>query len=318
VDARAGLLLGPLLGPFLGLAALATAGAGCGRDAEIVALRDAIARNDAVAMVTRDAPTCHATSPGGHPPDACIAEIAKSFGAKKGFRVDPPDQASAATAALLVARDGHGEWVPAADAWLALVKTGKGAGVDALRLAMAEKIGESVGTLPHPLVMDNDARSLMRAVASSVPGACDAYALAGAGAGVDVASGAPDQTLERSPCVQKDLERPAGDRGKNWSGLWRGAEGALALWREAGGALRAGLPLADAEVKGALEAKLNALEVVLRKVDVAPLSMVQAAPAYDLVPDDPRAAAASRQGAPPAHGLAPRAPSAPPAPKPSR
>ena len=272
-----------------GLVALVPASAGCGRGAGIEALRDAIARDDGVASATRDAPRCHGTGTGGGAPEGCLAEIAASFGAKTGFRSDPPDQASAATAALVLVRDGHGEWVPAADAWLATVRTGKSAGVDALRLAMAQKIGESAGALPHPLAMDNDARALMRAVASSVPGACDVYAVFGAG--TEVAGGPPERTLDGSPCVRKDLERPAGpqEHGAYGKGFWRGAVGALTLWREAARALREGLPNADSEVRGALEAKVGALEAVLRKVDLTPMVVVP--PAYDVVQDDPLAGA---------------------------
>jgi hypothetical protein len=298
-----------------GLAALVCASAGCGRGAQIEALRDAIARDDAVAIV-RDAPRCGGAGAGEGAPGGCLAEIAASFGAKTGFRVDPPDQASAATAALILVRDGHGEWMAAPDAWFSSLRTGKGTGVDALRLAMAQRIGESAGALPHPVATDDDARALMRAVASSVPGACEVYALAGGGA--ELAGGPPERTLDGSPCVRKDLERPAGppEHGKDGTGLWRGAVGALTLWREAARALREGLPSADADVRGALETKVGALEAVVRKVDLTP--MVVVAPAYDVVPDDPRAARGDAGAARTSPSPRPPAGAPPPSLKPAR
>ena len=99
----------------------------------------------------------------------------------------------------------------------------------------------------------------MRAVASSVPGACDTYARLGAGG--DVTAGPPERTADHSPCVQKDLERRTGPRehGRYGSGLWRGAEGALALWKEAGAALHGGDGEArTGQVQTALEAWLRA------------------------------------------------------------
>jgi hypothetical protein len=268
-----------LLGPVV----LVSAFAGCARDrGNIADLRDALAHGESV---TRMGPICPpavvtALPAPGHEYDACLAQIATWMGSKTGFHFDPPDQASAATAALFVARDQRGEWVPAADAWLFTVRTGVGPGADALRLAMAETIAESAGALPLPLKSDDDARALMRAVASSMPGACDTYARLGTG--TDVNAGPPERTADHSACVQKDLERTTGptEHGKYGTGLWRGAIGALALWKEAGAALHQGAPRADRSVKSAVEARVAAAEAVLSKVVAAPTDVPPEIPAY--------------------------------------
>jgi hypothetical protein len=286
------------------LLVLALAMAACkGGRGDIATLRGALATGDAsaVAGATRGAPRCDAEA-GARAPDACLAEIAAWLGSKTGFHVDPPDQASAATAALVVTRDGRGEWVPAPDAWLASARTGSGAGVDSLRLAMATRIMVSVGPLVRSLSSDDDARALMRAVASSVPGACDTYATLGAGA--DVNAGPPERTADHSPCVQKDLERSTGprERGRYGSGLWRGAEGALSLWKDAAKALREGSGRADASVQGALGVKLEAIDAALATIETKKLPP---APDYSMFMSDVHAdAGVPLRGAPlPARGV---------------
>ena len=251
-----------------GYVLVALALVGCKRGhGDIAVLRDALVGGNAasVTSATRGAPTCEAEA-GGRAPDACLAEIATWLGSQSGFHFDPPDQAADATAALVVVRDGHGEWVPASEAWLASVRTGTGAGVDVLRLAMAEKIAASIGPFARTLDSDDDARALMGAVASSVPGACDTYARLGAGG--DVTAGPPERTADHSPCVQKDLERRTGprERGRYGQGLWRGAEGARSLWKEASVALHAGMGRADAPVQAALGAKLGEIDAALGKL----------------------------------------------------
>jgi hypothetical protein len=244
------------------------------------ALRDALARGDAVSIgsATRDAPTCGTVDPARGAPSGCLGEIAGWLGSKTGFQVSPPDQAAAATAALVITRDGHGEWFEASDAWIAALRTGQGAGADTLRLAMAAAIGEKAGPLARPLESDDYARALMRAVASSVPGACGTYARLGAGD--DVTAGPPERTADHSACVQKDLERTSGppERGAYGAGVWRGAEGALALWRDAAKALHDGTAKADGDVRGALEASLARVDAALGKIGTKKLPA--AAPAY--------------------------------------
>jgi hypothetical protein len=268
--------------PFTQVALLALlAGAGCkGSHGNLGALRDALSRGDAVSIgsATRDAPTCGTVDPARGAPSACLGEIAAWLGSKTGFQVSPPDQAAAATAALVIARDGHGEWFVAPDAWIAALRTGQGAGADTLRLAMAAAIGEKAGPLARSLESDDDARALLRAVASSVPGACETYARLGAGD--DVTAGPPERTADHSACVQKDLERASGpaEHGAYGAGLWRAAEGALALWRDAAKALHEGAAREDVEVRGALEASLARMDAALGRTGTKKLP--PSAPAY--------------------------------------
>jgi hypothetical protein len=292
--------------------ALVSAFAGCARDrGNIADLRDALAQGESV---TREAPKCSPVvtvlpAP-GHEHDACLAGIATWLGSKTGFHFDPPDQASAATAALLVSRDQHGEWVPAADAWLFSVRTGIGPGPDALRLAMAQRIAESAGALPVPLKSDDDARALMRAVASSIPGACDTYARLGSG--IDVNAGPPERTADHSACVQKDLERATGpkEHGTYGAGVWRGAMGAMALWKDAGAALHEGTSRADRSVKSAVEAKVATAEAVLSKVVLAPSDTPPEIPSYLAALSAMHADAGTLPRAPPLPALVPKAPPA--------
>jgi hypothetical protein len=165
-----------------------------------------------------------------------------------------------------VARDGRGEEMTAPDGWIFVMQNGEGAGADALRLAVSARMASDAPALGHAMDADADARALMKAVAASVPGACDTYALLGAGA--DGASLAPQQRAEHSPCVQKDLERasgPAEHEGYGY-GMWRGAEGALALWKDAAAALHGGVAKSDAKVQAALGTRLAAIDAALGKI----------------------------------------------------
>jgi len=195
------------------------------------------------------------------------------FGSKNGFKSDPPDQASAATAALVLTREQHGEWLQTPNAWIIALRTGKGEGADALRLAIATRLVEGATPLARALTSDEDARSLMHAVASSIPGACETYARLGAGD--DVNAGPPEKTADHAPCVQKDLDREMGPRehGKYGvgAGLWRGAEGALALWKEAAAALHEGLPQVDSRVRGPVEKRAAEALAAVQKVETKKL-----------------------------------------------
>ena len=217
------------------------------------------------AAALQAAPSCSGDA-GSRAPAPCLGPIATWVGSKTGFHSDPPDEASAEAAAVVIARDGHGEWIPASDGWLSGVTNAPGHGADMLRLAMALRIAEGAGPLGRALSTDDDARALMRAVATSVPGACDTYARLGAGE--DVSAGRPEGRADHSPCVQKDLERPTGpaERGRYGSGLWRGAEGALAHWKEAVAALRQGVSHTEGHVRGTLEPRVAEAEAALAKL----------------------------------------------------
>jgi hypothetical protein len=247
--------------------------AACSHGDKIDVLRDALAQGDAAAVTkaTRDAPGCaRVTEAGSRAPESCLGEIATWLGSKTGFHFDPPDQAAAATAAIAVAREGRGEWLPAPEAWLATVRAGTGPGADALRFAMARAITESATSLAVPVATEGDARALMSAVARSVPGACDTYARLGEG--IDPEAGPPERTADHSPCVQQDLERKGGPRehGRYSAGVWRAAMGASALWKDAIAALNEGVAHAPESDRAKLAARVGDAETLLAKVVVQP------------------------------------------------
>jgi hypothetical protein len=262
-------------GSFLLAGALAWAGAaGCKKSGgDIAGLRDALASGDTakLARAVERAPSC--AQAGQRAATDCLAQVATWLGSRKGFQTDPPDQAAAATAAVFLARDHRGEAVPTPEAWLFTLREGEGAGADALRLATASRVSAEAPALARILSSDADARALMRAVAASVPGACATYAALGAGA--DDAKAPPEEQADHAPCVQKDLERPTAppERGKYGYGLWRGAEGALALWRDVAGALRDGAASkgVDADVAKALASSLPTIDGALGKIETPKL-----------------------------------------------
>jgi hypothetical protein len=238
--------------------------AACSRGApRVEALRDALI-GGSVSSAVAGAPACAPAT--GPAPSACLASIATWFGSKTGFRTDPPDQASAATAALAVSRDGRGEEVGIPEAWLFVIESGEGPGADALRLAVSGRMASDAPALGHAMDAEADARALMKAVAASVPGACDTYALLGSGA--DGATLPPQQRADHSPCVQKDLERSSGpaEHGQYGFGTWRGAEGALALWKDAASALHGGAGKSDKKVQAALATRLAGIDAALGKI----------------------------------------------------
>jgi hypothetical protein len=207
-----------------------------------------------------------APGPGGFATDDCLRAIAGYFGSKTGFHASPPDQASAATAALFVVR-GHGELLPMPDTWIFAIREGAGPGIDALRLATATRMASDAPKLARALSSDDDARDVMAAVARSVVGACEAYAIAGQG--IDQSAVAPERRLDHAPCVQMDLDRSSGppEHGRYGVGtLWRGAEGALAIWRETARALREGRDHGLPDTQTALDPKLDAIDAALAAI----------------------------------------------------
>jgi hypothetical protein len=192
--------------------------------------------------------------------------MADWFGARAGFHAEGADQASAAVAALSIARDGRGDALPSPEAWLLALRLGEGPGADALRLAVTARMATDAVPLAHPLAADADARALMKAVAASVPGACDTYALLGAGGDNDALP--PPKRAEHSPCVQKDLERVTGpsEHGRYGFGVWRGAEGALALWRDVAAALHGGIPKTAPATATAVTARLATIDTAIDKI----------------------------------------------------
>lgn len=252
-------------------------GLGCkGPMAKIEAVRDALVADDATALRESVAgyPTCIDAPPVVVPPgkpgphDAgCLAEIANALGSKRGFLPNPPDHASATTAAVVLSRDGRGDWFAHVDTWLSDIKSGKGTGHDVLRLAVARKMAEAAPSVGRRIDDDATAKAAMKAIVGAIPGACPTYWLLGSG--VDPNTIAPEHSADHSACVHKDLARREGPGGTYGSGLLRAAEGALALWREAERALRLGLPNAEPGPKAVLEKKLSIIEAATRKIETA-------------------------------------------------
>lgn len=258
-----------------GLLGAVSLGVACkGPMAKIEAVREALVMDDATAIhesiasypACADAPPIVVGPGRPGPHDAgCLAEVANALGSRRGFLPDPPDHAAAVTAAIVLLRDGRGDWLAHANTWLEDVKSGKGAGHDALRLAVARKMTDAAPVVGRRIDDEGAARAAMRAIVGAVPGACPTYWLLGSG----VAPGtiAPEHSADHSACVQKDLSRREGPGASYGSGTLRAAEGALALWREAERALRLGLPNAAQASRATLERKLPIIEAATRKIE---------------------------------------------------
>jgi hypothetical protein len=233
--------------------------------AKIEAVRDGLASDDvgSVKSATDGFPIC--TEPFTVLPEkGCFQDIATAFGSKTGFNAKAPDQASAATVALVVVRERRGDWFSNADLWLGAIRTGKGAGIDALRLAVARQMAAAAPDVGKAIDEEKDTLPLMKAIGDAVPGACATYtALA---SGLDDKALPPEMSADHSACVQKDLGRKDGPGGTYGRGLFRAAEGSVALWREATAALREGLAAMGGSPRATVEAKLKTIDDATAKV----------------------------------------------------
>ncbi len=248
--------------------ASASLAAGCkGPMAKIDAIRESLERDDAasIASATEGYPACADASPVALLPTqpsprdtGCFAEIANALGSKKGFVGRPPDHAAATTVAIVLLRDGRGDWVAHVEDWLGSIKTGKGSGPDALRMAVARKMAEAAPRVGKKLEEERDALEAMKAVAGAIPGACATYWLLGSG--TDPSKIAAEHSADHAACVVHDLARREGPGSSYGSGTFRALEGSLALWRETERALRLGLASAGPGAKGMLETKLKVIE----------------------------------------------------------
>jgi len=219
---------------------------------------------DALAESAKSLPACTDVDPSKGADAACLAGLANALGSKTGFHAQPADQASAAAVAVLVARDGLGFAVPRPDAWLDLLKNGKGPGVDALRMAVSSGMAHEAAVVGQKTEDEAVARKMMRAVAKRLPGACATYELLGSGK--DNASLAPELRAEHAPCVQKQLSFRDGPGGRYGAGIFRAAEGAMAFWRETERALRLGLDHAAPEARDRLTQDLAIIEPATQKI----------------------------------------------------
>ena len=247
---------------------------GCkGPMAKIEAIRDAVSADDenAIKSSVEGYPTCPEMPPAAlsagqaSPRDkGCLGDIATALGSKKGFAPSPPDQAAAATVALVVLRDRRGDWIAHSDTWLASLKNGSGAGMDALRLAVAYGLAKAAPLVGRHIDDDKTASETLKAIASAIPGACPTYWLIGEG--TDSKKLSAELTAEHSACVQHDLKRREGPGGTYGEGTFRALEGALALYRETERALRLGLGKASPEAKATIEKKLVVIEEASGKI----------------------------------------------------
>lgn len=219
---------------------------------------------DALAEATKDLPACKDVDPAKGAEAECLANLANAMGSKKGFSAQPADQASAAAVAVLVARDGLGYAIPRPDAWLDLLKNGKGAGVDALRMAIASGMAKEAPVVGQKTEDEAVARKMMRAVGQRIPGACPTYELLGSGK--DNEKLAPELRAEHSTCVVKQLAFRDGPGARYGSGVFRATEGAMALWRETERALRLGLEHASQDTKDRVTKDLAIIEPATQKI----------------------------------------------------
>ena len=194
--------------------------------------------------------------------DGCAPDVAKSIGG--GFDEKKPDQISAATVALVVARDRRGSAVGSPDVWLAAMRKATGPGADALRLATALAMSRVADKNARALDTDADARAFLADVAASIPGACKTYEALGGGADPDKMP--PIDSPDHSACVQRDLSRKEGPGGGYGQGLFRGAAGALALWKAAASALHDGAAVTKGDAKSALEKRLATIDAATPKI----------------------------------------------------
>lgn len=194
--------------------------------------------------------------------DGCAPDVAKSIGG--GFDEKKPDQISAATVALIVARDKRGSAVGAPDVWLAAMRKATGPGADALRLATGLAMSRVADKNAHALESDADGRAFLADVAASIPGACKTYEALGSGANPDGMQ--PADSPDHAACVQRDLSRKEGPGGTYGQGLFRGAAGALALWKAATAALHEGDALMKGDAKSALDKRLATIDAATPKI----------------------------------------------------
>ena len=178
--------------------------------------------------------------------------------------------------AVVLLRDGRGDWVAHSEDWLGALKAGKGAGPDALRLAVAKKMAEAAPRVGRHLEEEKDALEAMKAVAGAIPGACPTYWLLGSGA--DPAKLAAEHSADHAACVHRDLGRREGPGSSYGSGTFRALEGSLALWRETERALRVGLASADPAAKARLEAKLAIIEPATQAIATKKIASASPAP----------------------------------------
>ncbi len=274
------------------VAAVALLDACKGSMTKIDAVREALEKDDpaAITSATEGYPACVDAPPVAllaaqpAPRDTgCFQQIANALGSKKGFSPLPPDHAAAATVAIVMLRDGRGDWVGHSDTWLGSIKNGKGSGADTLRLAVARRMSEAAPLIGRKIEDDKAALETMKAVAGAIPGACPTYWLLGSG--TDPATLAAEHSAEHASCVHKDLGRREGAGSSYGAGTFRALEGSLALWREAERSLRLGLPSAGPGARSMVESKLKTIEAATRTLATKKMESGSSAPVVEMLGD---------------------------------
>lgn len=192
----------------------------------------------------------------------CAKDVATALGGT--YDDKKPDQISAGAAAVVIARDAHGDDLGSPDVWLAATRKAKGAGADALRLAVALRMSERADK--HAKMIDDDAaaRAFMGDVAAAIPGACATYE--GLASGSDPDKMDPVASPDHSACVQRDLSRKDGPGPAYGQGIFRGAAGALASWKETLAALHEGSALMTGRSKEVLDKRLSTIDAATAKM----------------------------------------------------
>src|SRR5262245_56931325 len=238
--------------------------------AKVEALRDALVAEDAepAKRATSSFPVC-AEPFATRPEKGCLQQIATAFGSKNGFNMSPPDQAAAASVALLLVREKRGDWVPAADTWMQSIRGGKGPGADALRLATARQMASAAADVGKKADDEKTALAMMKAIGVAIPGACGTYTARGGGS--EEKSLALDVMPDHSPSAQTDDGRKHGPGGAQGRGVWRAAGGAGALWKDEARALREGLALMGGKPRASLEERLAKIDQASAKIELKKL-----------------------------------------------
>jgi hypothetical protein len=192
---------------------------------------------------------------------SCLGPLAKDLGSTKGWSPDKPDQASVGALAVLVARDGHAEW--ANGDFLQVMEKGKGAGADALRLAVGLRLSKVLPTYAHALT-DAELTGFFKDISRALPGSCKTYALLGDGK-ADATLAIEDMS-DHSACVQKDLQLEGGPGGGYGQGPWRAAAALLTHARAAAKAVDVGSALMPAKYKQPASERAKAALDALGKV----------------------------------------------------
>lgn len=199
---------------------------------------------------------------------SCLDALSRDLGSTRGYSAVKPDQASVAAVAVLVARDGHGDWATGLDEWLEVMRKGKGPGADALRLAVSMRLAKVLPTWAHPLT-DAELAGFFRDVGRAIPGSCTTYALLGAGK--DDASLPIENQSDHAACVQKDLGRGGGPGGTYGHGPWRAATALLSLAKETLSAIETGAPLEGAKYKDTTNDRVKTARDAASHVGLVPV-----------------------------------------------